>query len=57
MFCCQCQNPFYDFIMEDNVDLGYCEEHHRKKLILLGYCRTSGVIDKNMRYVDPKKDE
>jgi len=57
MFCCLCKDTFYDYVVENNNSLGYCEKHHKQKLVLLGYCRTMGIINKNLQYIDPKEHE
>jgi len=41
---------------EDSIiyDKHYCQEHYDKMLALIGFRRTSSIIDEHGKYIDPK---
>lgn len=52
MTCCICGEPAEDIILEGETTKYYCSRHHLKQLSLLGFCRTSSLLDKDGKYVE-----
>ena len=45
--CCKCDKPVYDYVITNKGRMDYCENHHKEELIMLGFCRTLGLMQKD----------